>query len=430
MRKLIGLAYLLFIVLMCALCGCRSTMAVLQESKELNKEYKIDNNNDTTNILVNVKLSSDIASVKQYAYLYTHYRWNEYLLDSAYVDGNNYITLKGYLPFQNKVDLIFEKKGPLEMPMILTPGDSITIILPKELQVSYENLIDIPQLRAQKEWNDFKKTNKNIRNRIDSTISLIVQTPQNDTLTHRVLAENLIKDSLALHQMFASMGHSSSPYIANFSLMWLNADYHEHNLYKKELLEKFPNYTPILDSYHLIEQNKRNSESLRVKNRMAQIRHNRTSILQKAISEQKEVKIGDYLDIMLHGEDDSIHSIAMYKGKYLLVEVWASWCKPCIERMRSLIATQKAYADTFEICAISLDRLPGAWKNRIKLAHLESIKHYIGVDFNTGEMYPDISKLGITSIPQNYLLDCEGRIIDININSKELVKRLKEQTTK
>jgi hypothetical protein len=57
---------------------------------------------------------------------------------------------------------------------------------------------------------------------------------------------------------------------------------------------------------------------------------------------------------------------------------------------------------------------------------MQNFNHFIGVDFNTGKIYPDIETLGFKSIPQNYLLDREGKVIAINIYGEELVKKLEE----
>ena len=57
---------------------------------------------------------------------------------------------------------------------------------------------------------------------------------------------------------------------------------------------------------------------------------------------------------------------------------------------------------------------------------MQDFSHFVGVDFSTGKIYPDIEALGFKSIPQNYLLDRNGKVIAINIYDEELVKKLEE----
>ena len=413
------------LMLMAAFVSCQSTKPALDAQKELPVAQEQSVLDSISNIYVIVNVEPAIASTPQNVYLYTHYNSNTYLLDSIRTAGSTTLELKGYIPFQNKVMLTFEKRGAREISLILSPGDSISFDAPAESEVAFNNEIEIPQLSAQTEWNHYSRLNRILRSKTDSLISLIVHTPKADTLRRHVLQQQFDSDSLAIHDMYVGLAKSANPYLVDHSLIFLNIDYHEDHLYKDSLLKKFPDYLPFRLHYGLEPSAKETPESKRIRAKMEKIKKDRASVIRFSSDTKKQnIKTGKKLDINLHRMNGETLSLDMFKGKFVLVDFWASWCKPCIENMRPLIDIKKRYANDFDVCAITLDKLPGAWKNRIESVGMEDFVHFVGVDFSTGKMYPDIEALGFKSIPQNYLLDRDGKIIAININGEELIKKL------
>ena len=87
---------------------------------------------------------------------------------------------------------------------------------------------------------------------------------------------------------------------------------------------------------------------------------------------------------------------------------------------------KKKYKDDLVVCAITLDKITSPWKRAIDMRKFyEGINHYIGFD-KRGNQYKDITALGFETIPQNYLLDRQGKIIAINIHGDELIRKLSE----
>ena len=112
-----------------------------------------------------------------------------------------------------------------------------------------------------------------------------------------------------------------------------------------------------------------------------------------------------------------------FRGKYLLIDFWASWCMPCRKENPNVVRVYNKYKDKgFEILGISLDRNKDRWIQAIKADGL--IWHH-GSDLKGWQS--EAAKLyGVSSIPQTFLLNKEGRIIAKGLRGPALEQKLKE----
>ncbi len=116
-------------------------------------------------------------------------------------------------------------------------------------------------------------------------------------------------------------------------------------------------------------------------------------------------------------------SLSDFRGKYVLLDFWASWCPPCRRENPNVVKAFNEYKDkNFTIVGISLDKDKSKWMKAIaddNLAwtHLSDLKYW---DSEIPALY------GVRGIPANLLLDPDGVIVAKNITGEDLHKKLKE----
>jgi thiol-disulfide isomerase/thioredoxin len=110
-----------------------------------------------------------------------------------------------------------------------------------------------------------------------------------------------------------------------------------------------------------------------------------------------------------------------FKGKYLIIDFWASWCGPCRQEIPHLKEVYKKYQDKgLEILAVSVDAKEADWKKAMNEERMA------WPQVNAKESKPVMGSYLFSGIPYLVVIDKEGNIIEKNLRGESLDKKLKE----
>lgn len=142
-----------------------------------------------------------------------------------------------------------------------------------------------------------------------------------------------------------------------------------------------------------------------------------TEFLRKMAS-LKALQVGQAApEFTINGIDGKPIKLTDFRGKYLLIDFWASWCMPCRQENPNVVKAYQTYKDkNFTILGISLDKDASAWKkaiadDKLTWSHAGELSDFEG---STVRLYQ------IEAIPSSFLLDPNGKIIAKNLRGEEL----------
>ncbi len=142
------------------------------------------------------------------------------------------------------------------------------------------------------------------------------------------------------------------------------------------------------------------------------------------LSHSDGMELGDIApEISLPSPDGRNISLSSLRGKYVLLDFWASWCRPCRMENPNLVTNYQKYKiKGFEIYQVSLDQKKEDWvlaiyKDKLTWTHVSDLKFW---NCEPAKIY------GVRAIPANFLIDKDGKIIALNLRGEALGKKLTE----
>jgi len=168
-----------------------------------------------------------------------------------------------------------------------------------------------------------------------------------------------------------------------------------------KLLRQYPDNEFVKDYAHFLHQKE------------DQIRDNNAS----------PYKIGDEVpDISLPDPNGKNISLSLLRGKYVLLDFWASWCPGCRQENPDIVKTYNAYKDKgFTVYSVSLDDNKDQWMKAI--SHDNLLWPYQVSELKKWDSKV-VTQFNLTEIPHNLLLDPQGKVLAINLHGDELENAL------
>lgn len=396
---------------------------------------------------VTVRIDSAIASEPQKLYMYSMIEREMQLHDSISFDSLHRVgTMHGYVPYEYNVNLLFQRRGPQSVPIVVKGGDSITIHIGDEddgFRLRYIDKVEgspstLEMVRYQHRYDSLRQAYLN-QNNMSQLYNL--SDAQRDSIRaigkkEKDKFERYILEYACTGKSPYSVIDAAGDVFYSFRRNPTLYPYTEREVddMMNSLLVRFPDYPPMkafvndstLGTYM-------SAQSFEIWGSLELRAYSERFQKDEKIT-MKPLKVGDYMNLKLY--NGPLGNVNEFRGKYVLVDFWASWCQPCMAQMPNIRYAAQEFRDDLAVCLIGIDENRKQWWSTVKEKDLRNkdltqtdrpykINNYYAYDDKKRAMYPEYQSLDIKTIPHNYLVDRSGRIIAKNISITLAIDKIK-----
>jgi thiol-disulfide isomerase/thioredoxin len=267
-------------------------------------------------------------------------------------------------------------------------GDSTNIILQQYFNQKNKIIIELQKLAELSGLNDSEKSIQ-IMNK------------------HKNFIRKFIKKNSTSPAILMVLGELNNP-----------LEFKDELLIIKEVIEtKYKNNDFLNEVNRIIQSGKQQEQML-----------NQQRIMQEEEEAQKKllgIELGAAApDINLLDPSGKRIKLSSLKNKVVLLDFWASWCRPCRAENPNLVKLYQKYKNkNFTVYSVSLDKNKDKWTEAIKQDQLNWSNHVSelqGWNSSAGTKY------GVTSIPKTFLINKKGEIVGFNLRGNELEEKIAE----
>ncbi|MBI3501435.1 MAG: AhpC/TSA family protein [Bacteroidetes bacterium] len=325
-----------------------------------------------------------------------------------------------------KGEFYFTKKVPEKgfYSIQVSGTNNVTIIADSSEKIIFEgdakNLAEKPKVSGSKDSEMFLRFNESTKTNFKKMEALRMQQDSIRRVYEAYL--NTTPDKLFLD----SLSKMLEPVFNKFSDEYKKtAD--ETNLYIKKFIDKNPSSFASLAAVQMLNPDKDISYFIKVADSLT-AKYPAIKNLQgfkEFVNGKKKLSTGMAApEITMNDKDGKPLSLSSLKGKIVLVDFWASWCKPCRAENPFVVSLYTKYKDKgLDIFSVSLDFNKDAWLKAIAHDKL-SWKNHV-TDLKQWQS-PVVAEYGFQGIPFTVLLDKNGNVAGKNLEGPELEEKIKE----
>lgn len=344
---------------------------------------------------IQVKVSGEIFNIESDSVFISHFMTDHYVdyIGAPLTKGGKF-EIKGTLPSKDFYVLRIAKNQHVNL--IIRANSDIKVYGDGKNISAFSNIVNSDE---SVQLNQFILSNESYKRKLDSANNYLRQFPDQQAAVNQSF-QPVYSEFMSYRQQFIQNNANSPALIATLTSIDPEKEF---EIYENVILQ----LNSAFGGSPVVEQ---------VKNSYLQVKAKKDEM--NFLAPGKTVP-----DFTQNKADGTPLSLSSLRGKVVLIDFWASWCRPCRAENPNVVKLYEKYQkDGFTVMSVSLDKDKAPWLGAIEKDQLTWPNHVSdlkGWSNEVSQMYK------VKSIPFTVLIDQEGRVINTNLRGAELENTLK-----